>query len=85
MKKPMILIPLGLDQSRGDQIQNAKYFKKQGYAELLKEEDLTLENLREKLTYIDANYNDITYKMTQFKHGFNPAELVDKLIEEASK
>ena len=84
-KKPMILIPLGLDQSRGDQIQNAKYFKKQGYAEVLKEEDLNLENLYESLDYIDANYSGITYKMTQFKHGFNPGELAGKLIEEASR
>lgn len=85
MKKPMILIPLGLDQSRGDQIQNAKYFNKQGYAELIKEENLTLETLYEKLNDIETNYNDITYKMTQFKHGFNPSELVDKLIEEAKE
>lgn len=85
VKKPMILIPLGLDQSRGDQIQNAKHFKKQGYAEVLKEEDLNLENLYEKLDYIEMNYNDITYKMTQFKHGFNPGKLAGKLIEEASE
>ncbi len=84
-KKPMILIPLGLDQSRGDQIQNAKHFKKQGYAEVLKEEDLNLENLYEKLDYIETNYNDITYKMTQFKHGFNPGEFAGKLIGEASE
>lgn len=84
-KKPMLLIPLGLDQSRGDQIQNAKYFKKQGYAEILKEENLNLENLYEKLTAIDDNYSDITYKMTQFKHGIKPAELADKLIGEASE
>lgn len=83
-KKPMILIPLGLDQSRGDQIQNAKHFKKEGYAEVLKEEDLNLENLQEKLEFIEENYSDITSKMTQFKHGFNPAELADKLIGEAS-
>lgn len=84
-KKPMILIPLGLDQSRGDQLQNAKYFKKQGYAEVLKEEDLNLENLNEKLNYINDNYSDITYKMTQFKDGIKPEELADKLIGEASE
>lgn len=84
-KKPMILVPLGLDQSRGDQIQNAKYFKKQGYAELLEEEHLNRENLFEKLDFIEKNYSEITYKMTQFKHGFEPASLADKLIEEASQ
>ena len=84
-KKPMILIPLGLDQSRGDQIQNAKYFKKQGYAELLMEEDLNLENLNEKLTFIESNYSEITYKMTQFKDGYEPAAFAEKLIKEASQ
>lgn len=82
-KKPMILVPLTLDQSRGDQIQNAKYFNKKGYAEIIEEGHLSLETLFSKMDYINNNYNDITYKMTQFKNGFKPAELVDKLIEEA--
>ncbi|CEA00280.1 UDP-N-acetylglucosamine--N-acetylmuramyl-(pentapeptide) pyrophosphoryl-undecaprenol N-acetylglucosamine transferase [Jeotgalicoccus saudimassiliensis] len=85
VKKPMVLIPLGLDQSRGDQIQNAKHFKKQGYAEVLKEEDLNLENLGNTLDDIDNRYSEITYKMTQFKHGFHPDELAAKLIGEASQ
>ncbi len=38
---PMILIPLGLAQSRGDQIENAKSFARKGWAEILWEKDLT--------------------------------------------
>ena len=85
VKKPMILIPLGLDQSRGDQIQNAKHFKKEGYAEVIKEEDLDINTLRSQLRKIEDNYSDITYKMSQFKNAFEPKEFARKLIEEASK
>ena len=85
VKKPMILIPLGLDQSRGDQIQNAEHFKKEGYAEVIKEEELDINTLRSQLRKIEDNYSDITYKMSQFKNAFEPKEFARKLIEEASK
>ena len=35
LKKPNILIPLPLDQSRGDQILNAESFEKQGFSYVL--------------------------------------------------
>lgn len=44
LKKPMLLIPLSASASRGDQLLNAAYFEKQGYAKVLKEEDLSPES-----------------------------------------
>ena len=41
LKKPMLLIPLSIHASRGDQVLNAKYFEKKGYASILEEENLT--------------------------------------------
>lgn len=41
LKKPSLLIPLPLAQSRGDQILNAKYFEKHGYAKVLEQEKMT--------------------------------------------
>ncbi|MEI5907350.1 undecaprenyldiphospho-muramoylpentapeptide beta-N-acetylglucosaminyltransferase [Bacillus spongiae] len=41
LKKPMLLIPLSKNASRGDQIINADSFVKQGYALKLEEEELT--------------------------------------------
>ena len=38
--KPMLLIPLPLSASRGDQIQNAGYFSRKGYAMVLEQEQL---------------------------------------------
>ncbi len=34
MGKPMVLVPLGLDSSRGDQIRNAAYFERRGAAKV---------------------------------------------------
>ena len=39
LKKPNLLIPLGLNASRGDQILNAKSFKDSGYSDYLLEEE----------------------------------------------
>ena len=38
---PPILVPLGTNQSRGDQIENAKFFEKNGFAKVVAEEDFT--------------------------------------------
>lgn len=62
MKKPSLLIPLPANASRGDQILNANSFKKQGYSDVLLEEDMTNETLLESINnlydnrekYIDA-------------------------------
>jgi len=45
LRIPNILIPLGLNASRGDQILNAESFENQGYSYLLIEENLTVSNL----------------------------------------
>ena len=45
LKKPMILIPLSANSSRGYQIDNAKFFERQGYAEVVLEEDLSSDRL----------------------------------------
>ena len=45
LKKPAVLIPLPLEASRGDQILNAKYFEKNGYAVHLPQAEATPEKL----------------------------------------
>ena len=53
LKLPMLLIPLGLDQSRGDQIDNAKIFEKNGYAKVLQEKDVNQSNLISQLDKLE--------------------------------
>ena len=53
--KPMLLIPLSKKCSRGDQIENAKLFKKLNYAEVIEEENLTKNKLIKNLKKIIKN------------------------------
>lgn len=46
---PALLIPLPLSASRGDQILNAGYFEKNGFAQVLPQEQLTEQTLKEAL------------------------------------
>ncbi len=45
LRKPNLLIPLSAAASRGDQILNAESFRKQGFSEILQEEEITPELL----------------------------------------
>ena len=55
MQKLHLIVPLGKEASRGDQLENADYFVKKGYAEQIKEPDLTLESLQEKVSGLLEN------------------------------
>ncbi len=55
LKKPMLLIPLPLGASRGDQILNAKSFEQRGIAKLLLQENMNKESFIEA---INSLYND---------------------------
>lgn len=52
MAKLHVIVPLGREASRGDQIENAAYFAKKGYAEELQESDLNWTNLEQKVTML---------------------------------
>lgn len=79
-KKPMILIPLPMSQSRGDQIENARYFEQQKVASVILEEDLNIESFNLAIDHINSKRVEIVKKMNQFQGGFRPAELVEELI-----
>ncbi|EST56209.1 UDP-diphospho-muramoylpentapeptide beta-N- acetylglucosaminyltransferase [Brevibacillus panacihumi W25] len=49
LAKPMLLIPLSQKASRGDQILNAKSFERQGFCQVLLEEDMTQERFDQEL------------------------------------
>ncbi|GAB6613720.1 MULTISPECIES: undecaprenyldiphospho-muramoylpentapeptide beta-N-acetylglucosaminyltransferase [Bacillus] len=42
LKKPMLLIPLTNSSSRGDQVLNAEYFSRQGYAEVILQDKVSM-------------------------------------------
>ncbi|MBO0992942.1 undecaprenyldiphospho-muramoylpentapeptide beta-N-acetylglucosaminyltransferase [Bacillus sp. SD088] len=75
---PMLIIPLGLDQSRGDQILNAKAFQEKGYCLMLEEEKLDRETLVDHLDLIYKNKEKFekNMKLTQ------KSSALQKLVKE---
>ncbi|MGL4739264.1 MAG: undecaprenyldiphospho-muramoylpentapeptide beta-N-acetylglucosaminyltransferase [Sarcina sp.] len=65
LKKPHILIPLSAKASRGDQVLNAKSFKKSGYSMVIEEEELTKEILESSLKELYRNKNLYIENMTK--------------------
>ncbi len=49
LKKPMLLVPLPLSASRGDQILNAQSYEKRGIARVLYQEEMTADSLVQAL------------------------------------
>lgn len=63
-KKPMLLVPLPSTSSRGEQSLNAKSFKKQGFAEILTDEEVT-DKLVQKVNEVYKYRGDYIKNMTQ--------------------
>lgn len=70
-KLPMLLIPLENKATRGDQTLNAKYYEKQGVAEILKEEELTPTKLQNEINKLYNNINNYkeNYKNKKIVNG----------------
>ena len=65
LKKPMLLIPLPLSASRGDQILNAQSFEARGIALVLKEEQLNTDTLVKGIGYLDRDSDKMIRKMSE--------------------
>ena len=65
LKKPMLLIPLPLSASRGDQRLNAKSFKERGIAKVLEEENVTNETLMAAVNELEADSAKMIYTMSE--------------------
>lgn len=83
LRKPNILIPLGLDASRGDQILNAKSFEKQGYSYVLQEENVTGDTLLNAVNTVYEHRQDYIHTMNQSKLA-NPIETIVNLANQLS-
>ncbi|MBE5898414.1 MAG: undecaprenyldiphospho-muramoylpentapeptide beta-N-acetylglucosaminyltransferase [Lachnospiraceae bacterium] len=81
--KPHLLIPLSANASRGDQILNAKSFKKQGFSEVLEEENMTKDTLCENLNKVYDNRDLYINKMKESSMS-NPIETIVGLIKSVS-
>ncbi|GAE93374.1 UDP-N-acetylglucosamine-N-acetylmuramyl-(pentapeptide) pyrophosphoryl-undecaprenol N-acetylglucosamine transferase [Gracilibacillus boraciitolerans JCM 21714] len=85
LNKPMLLIPLSRNASRGDQIVNADSFKKQGYAKVLEEEQLTTETLRKALQQLKKDKLQIKDKMNQYRSSEAKEKVMEIIKQQATK
>lgn len=78
--KPMLLIPLPKGASRGDQIDNAKYFESLGYAKVLLQDNLDSKTLQENIINLFKNKQQYinTLKKANFPNGIQ--KIVDILL-----
>ena len=67
LAKPHVLIPLSLKASRGDQIQNARYFEKQGISVVINEEALSSATLLAAVETVKERRDEIISKIRELK------------------
>ena len=85
LSKPAILIPLPASSSRGDQLLNAKSFKKQGFSEVINEEDLTSELLLNTIQTVYENREKYIEAMQSSGCGDAVNTITDLLIKASEK
>ncbi|TYP70725.1 undecaprenyldiphospho-muramoylpentapeptide beta-N-acetylglucosaminyltransferase [Paenibacillus methanolicus] len=84
LRKPMLLIPLSRQQSRGDQILNAESFEAAGFCEVLQEESLTAGTLLDRVGTLFRDRETYIAKMNE-SDGRDALNAVFKLIKQTAK
>jgi UDP-N-acetylglucosamine--N-acetylmuramyl-(pentapeptide) pyrophosphoryl-undecaprenol N-acetylglucosamine transferase len=77
LRKPMLLIPLSKQASRGDQIINANSFQSKGFADVLEEEELTTTTLVNAVNELYANRVNYIDKM----HEYAPKNAINEIVK----
>ena len=87
LHKPNILIPLSAAASRGDQVLNAKSFKKQGFSYVIEEEELTKDSLLSAVKEVYGNrdkYKDAMAKSGQMDSIATISDLINSQVKKSS-
>ncbi len=79
LNKPNILLPLSKKASRGDQIDNAKYFAQLGLSKVIYSEEFSDEKLLKTLSESYENLDQLKGQLSQFKQLNATQIIVDKL------
>lgn len=82
--KPMLLIPLSGSGTRGDQVENARYFEKEGAAKVLYDGSVNSENLKSALSQmiLKDNLQKYSENSKRLSSGEKPAEKIASLLYE---
>lgn len=81
MTKPMLLIPLTKEQSRGDQIQNANLFKHMGFCEVMNENEMSTEFFIEIILKIYKEKNKYIKSMQEANINSDSLEIIFSIIK----
>ena len=84
LRKPSLLIPLGSNASRGDQILNAESFRRQGFCEVITEDELDPDLLFDTVMKIYDHRADYIETMGKSELS-NAVTKITDLISEASQ
>lgn len=84
MQKPHIVIPLSKKASRGDQIDNAKYFAGLGVSTFVEEEDYTWQKFQTLLDHAQANWPQTLQKIEDLEFA-TATQKVIAIIEKTAK
>ncbi|MGY0693816.1 undecaprenyldiphospho-muramoylpentapeptide beta-N-acetylglucosaminyltransferase [Virgibacillus sp. FSP13] len=84
LQKPMLLIPLSRQASRGDQIINANSFEEKQYARVLEEENVTEERLVEEIFQLKKQAPIMTDHMKKYQSE-KAKERVIEIIKKTRK
>ncbi|RNF40432.1 undecaprenyldiphospho-muramoylpentapeptide beta-N-acetylglucosaminyltransferase [Planococcus salinus] len=85
LKKPMLLIPLSVQKSRGDQLLNARLFEQQGFAHVMEEEELTSESFMQAINRLRADEDILVDQMTQAEPPKTSYEMAKLVVAHTSK
>lgn len=78
-QKPMLLIPLDLDQSRGDQIVNATNFTNRNFAKTLREKDASKEGFMEKVRELEKDRENMLKAQSSYPFQDTERMIIDSL------
>src|SRR5699024_5733703 len=81
LKIPMLLIPLPLSASRGDQIVNAKSFKKNGYAHVLRDEEMTVDSFLEAVNALVTEKDELLEAMSHYQSSRSKENVIQTIID----
>lgn len=81
MNKPMLLIPLQNKNSRGDQIQNAEYFKNKGGARILLQSQLNPTTLTKYINISLNNLKPMKESLTKLNLSHGKEKMLDTINE----
>lgn len=81
LHKPNILIPLTKTSSRGDQISNAEYCVRNGFSEMILQEQLTTDLLLQKIELVEKNSDNIIAEIKKF-NILDSTKLIYNIVEQ---